>query len=216
MPISISVLSGDKLDSAGVSSVNEAIGRLPGVAVYQTFQGNGSKFSIRGVSASPSIFSGSGTTAYYMDEVPFALVKTPLTPDASAHDLDRVEVLKASARYAWWRQCARRCRARTDQRCKRRRLRSQGSGGISATEHGGDNYKGDIAVNVPLIAGKLAIRAVASYEDLSGWVDRPPRFLEKTTNSLANRILSRESRAKPTDRLTANLSAWISRRISTV
>jgi iron complex outermembrane receptor protein len=210
VPISISVLSGDKLDSAGVSSVNDAIGRLPGVAVYQTFQGNGSKFSIRGVSASPSIFSGSGTTAYYMDEVPFALVKTPLTPDASAYDLDRVEVLKGPQGTLYGASALAGVVRVLTKAPNLDAFEAKAQGGVSSTDHGGDNYKGDVAVNVPLISGKLAIRAVASYEDLSGWVDRP-RVPEKDYNSSQTATYRLKVAAQPSERLTANLSAWISR-----
>ncbi|MFC4313962.1 TonB-dependent receptor [Steroidobacter flavus] len=210
VPISISVLSGDKLDTAGVSSVNDAIGRLPGVAVYETFQGNGSKFSIRGVSASPSIFSGSGTAAYYMDEVPFALVKTPLTPDANAYDLDRVEVLKGPQGTLYGASALAGVVRVLTKDANVDAFEAKAQGGVSSTEHGGDNYKGDVAVNVPLITGKLAIRAVASYEDLSGWVDRPA-VPEKDYNGSRTESYRVKVAARPTERFTANLSAWISR-----
>ena len=77
------------------------------------------------------------------------------------------------------------------------------SGG--ATEHGGDNYQGDLAVNVPLIDGKLAARAVVGDEYLSGWIDSPVRNHVNDERLTTARL---KVDALPTDDLSIGVEAW--------
>lgn len=44
---------------------------------------------------------------------------------------------------------------------------------VSSVENGGTGYRSDLAVNVPIIEGKLGLRAVASFNQEPGWVDMP-------------------------------------------
>ena len=46
------------------------------------------------MAAGGPLFSGSSPIAYYLDSVPFGLIKTAITPDSNAYDLDRIEVLR--------------------------------------------------------------------------------------------------------------------------
>jgi len=210
VPISISVLSGAALDANSAQTVNDAVSKLPGVAVTQSSQGNGSNFSIRGVTASPSLLSASSTVGYYLDDVPFTLVRTPVTPDASPYDLDRVEVLKGPQGTLYGAGglagVVRVLTANPDPS----RFEVKGQAGISTTEDGGTNYKADGAINIPLIQDKLAIRGVVSYEDLSGWVDQPARP-RQNYNSADFQTYRFKVLAQPSDRLSAIASVWISR-----
>ena len=97
MPIAITVLQGTRLDSSAVS-LFDAMGNVPGVAITgaqnAAFQGGGAQLTIRGVTAGAPSLAGTSPIAYYLDGVPFGLVKSAVVPDLAPYDLDRVEVLR--------------------------------------------------------------------------------------------------------------------------
>ncbi len=70
------------------------------------------------------------------------------------------------------------------------------------------NSRADAAINIPIVEGKLAIRGVVDYEDLSGWIDRPAK---KDANGSELRNYRFKVNAEPTDALSVGLSAWIKR-----
>src|SRR5687767_1647963 len=94
VPISISVLSGAELDQLTSDGVLEALERVPGVVATAPMAGSGAQLTVRGVSAGGATFNGSSPIAYYLDSVPFGLVKTAIVPDSNIYDLNRVEVLR--------------------------------------------------------------------------------------------------------------------------
>ena len=93
-PISITAISGEELQSAGISNVAEAASEIPGVS-FKTSGPGQTEFEIRGLT---STGGESPTVGFYLDE-------TPLTPPAMAQngkvvidpdlfDLNRLEVLR--------------------------------------------------------------------------------------------------------------------------
>lgn len=210
VPISMSVLGGENLDAGNFEGVNDALAQVAGVQLYDTFQGGGTKISMRGVTSNSSLFDGGGIVGYYLDDVPFGFVKTPVSPDANAYDMERVEVLRgpqgtlygASALNGVVRVLTR------DANLDEFEFKARTS--FSSTKGGGENYRGDMAINLPLIPGKLAIRGVVGYNDLSGWIDQPNNNTENAnTAELTSYRL--KVNAQPTDNLSIEMSAWVSR-----
>lgn len=208
VPISITVLGGDGLDRSTAEGMTELLNRVPGVATYVALQSGGTQLSVRGVTSGGALFNGSNPIAYYLDSVPFGLVKSALVPDSNAYDLARVEVLRgpqgtlygASAQNGVVRVLTR------DADLAKLDFSTRTS--FSATERGGENFRGDAAINVPLITDKLAARAVVGYEDMGGWIDRPHR---NDANDAQLRNMRLKLNAQPTDALSIALSGWISR-----
>ena len=208
VPISISVLGGDQLDRSPVSGVTEALNLVPGIVAEKGAQGGGTQISMRGVGASGPLFNGSSPIAYYLDSVPFGLVKTAVAPDSNAYDLARIEALRgpqgtlygASAQNGVVRILTH------DPDLNEFELKARSS--FSKTSGGGDNYRGDAAVNVPIVEGKLAARAVVGYENIGGWIDSPVR---RDINDAELRNSRLKIGAQPTDEFSAQLSAWSSR-----
>lgn len=207
VPISISVLSGENLDASRMQGVSEALQAVPGVNVYQHGQGAGTVIAIRGAAPGGYAAAGASTSAYYLDTIPFGFVRSADVPDAAAYDLDRVEVLRgpqgtlygAAAMNGVVRVLTR------DADLNDLDLKVRTS--FSETSDGGGNYRGDVAANVPIIEGKLAARAVVSYQDLSGWIDQPGRVREDV-NDAEIRDYRLKLSGQPTDRLSVGLSAW--------
>lgn len=208
VPIAISVLGGDALDQSTAQGVTHALNSVPGVITTAPIQGGTAQVAVRGVTAGAGFQNGSSPIAYYLDSVPFALVKTALVPDANAYDLERVEVLRgpqgtlygASAQNGVVRILTR----DADLNDFELKMRTA----FSETGYGAENYRGDFALNAPLVEGKLAARAVVGYQDMSGWIDKPGR---KEANDAEVRTGRLKLNAQPTDQLSVGLSGWFSR-----
>jgi iron complex outermembrane recepter protein len=168
-PISIGVLSGKDLDRSSSRGLTDVLGRVGGVSVIEASPGN-SQIAIRGVV--PGI--GASTAGYYLDEVPYAAINTARLPDANAYDLARVEVLRGPQGTLYGVNALSGVVRVLTNDADLNAFEMKGRARVSNTDEGGSNYGGDLAVNVPLIPGELAIRASASYADLSGFIDSVP------------------------------------------
>ena len=90
------------------------------------------------------------------------------------------------------------------------RFEGKARAGISSTQYGGENYRVDGAVDVPLIPGKLAARVVAGYSDNAGWIDAPSAGL-KGINASTQTNTQLKVNAAPTERLGVEFLTWLSR-----
>lgn len=208
VPVSITVLGGEALDSSTASGVTEALRAVPGVSTLLSYQGGGTLVTIRGISAGQALFNGAGTVGYYIDAVPFGGVKSAIAPDTSAFDLERVEVLRGPQGTLYGASAlngvVRILTAPADASGFAMKARVSG-----ATTKGGDgSFRADVAANVPVIEDKLAVRATAGYQREGGWIDTG--FGD---NVNAGDIWNMRLRvnATPTERLSVELSGWISR-----
>ncbi|MEJ8567002.1 TonB-dependent receptor [Elongatibacter sediminis] len=173
VPVSILVMSGEKLDSSSFEGVNDAIAGMAGVTAYDTSQRGGTRVTIRGVASSSLINTGGSTTAYYVDDLPFNFVRQSTTADVNAFDLERVEVLKGPQGTLYGAASLGGVVRVLTRDANLDEFEFKGRADLSTTEDGGQNYRGDVAFNMPLVPGKLAVRAVAGYQDNSGWIDSP-------------------------------------------
>src|SRR6202035_2278669 len=94
VPISMSVLGGRELDQSSFQGVTDALNTVPGVATTTSLLSGGTQIEMRGVTAGGPTFTGSSTSAYYLDSVPFGFVKSAILPDPNVYDLQRIEVLR--------------------------------------------------------------------------------------------------------------------------
>jgi iron complex outermembrane recepter protein len=208
VPISISVLGGQDLEQGTFQGVTAALNTVPGVAATTAVQGATTLIEIRGVGAGGPQYSGSSTVAYYLDSVPFGFVKQAILPDPDVYDLQRVEVLRGPQGTLYGANAENGVvRVLTNDanpdafELKARTL-------VSTTDGGGGNYGGDVAINAPIVDGKLAVRGVLDYQDSSGWINGP---LGDHLNDAELRNYRLKINAQPTDPLSIGLSVWSTR-----
>lgn len=210
VPLSVSALGGQALESSSVTSVNDALRSVPGVTSYNSFQGGMTKFAVRGVASNPSLFNGSSVVGYYLDEIPFAFARFPVSPDANAYDMERVEVLRGPQGTLYGANALNGVvRVLThDADLDDVQIKARATG--STTRNGGESFRGDAAVNIPLIPGKLALRAVLGYADTAGWIDLPVAGI-RDVNDGKTKNLRLKLNAEPTDNLKVEGLVWLNR-----
>lgn len=205
VPISISVLKGSSLDQGTLENLSAVLATVPSVSTIPSFQSGAAQIVVRGVTASGPLFEGSSTVAYYLDSVPFAMIRSSVEPDPDPFDLQRVEVLRGPQGTLYGATALDGVirvltndpdlnnfdfKARTD---------------VSDTDGAGVNKGGDFAVNIPIVEGKLAVRAVVGEDDWSGWINS---LVQKHVNDATIRNYRLKVAAQPTDDLSIVLSAW--------
>jgi iron complex outermembrane recepter protein len=203
VPISISVLGGGELDKSSLVSVTDALELVPGVSA--TVQGQGhTQLTVRGVTAGATVFAGASPIAYYLDSVPFGLVRSAFAPDTDTYDLDRVEVLRGPQGTLYGASALNGVVRVLTNNADLNDFDFKARTAVSTTDGGGENYRGDMAVNLPIIDGILAARLVAGDESLSGYINSP---VKNHINDGDLQNLRLKVNAQPTDDLSIQVSA---------
>jgi iron complex outermembrane receptor protein len=166
VPLSITALSAAALEQRAVKTFFDYAGEVPSLAFGYAGDGSGTArtISIRGI-------SGDNATGFYIDETP-----VPDSIDPRVLDVQRIEVLRGPQGTLYGaRSMGGTVRLITEQpNLADFSSRVSVNGGKTAEANSAD-YGVDGAVNVPLIQGTLALRAVGFYQHDAGFFKR--RFL---------------------------------------
>jgi len=204
VPISLSVMGGAELDKSSIQSVSDALGMVPGVAVNVTGQGGETQLTVRGVTASGSLFAGPSPIGYYLDSVPFGLVRSAVQPDANSYDLDRIEVLRGPQGTLYGASALNGVVRVLTNDADLNDFDFKARSTVSSTDSGGGNWREDGAVNMPIVDGKLAARLVVGEEHDSGWIDTP---IKNNVNDADLKNIRFKINAQPIDDLSIKLGA---------
>ncbi|PWB80457.1 MAG: hypothetical protein C3F08_04350 [Candidatus Methylomirabilota bacterium] len=204
VPISITTLVGEVLDEKREEGLTEVLRTVPAVAAPVTALGTPS-IAIRGVTADFLAFGGAPTASYYIDSVPYGFVRSAMVPDADLYDLERIEVLRGPQGTLFGANAQSGVVRILTHDPDLSAFETKVRGSVSSTEGGGTNYRGDLAVNLPLIEEKLAARAVLGYTDRSGWIDKPgtPNADSADITNARLKVLG-----KPTEKFSLMGSYW--------
>ena len=208
VPISMTVIGGQELDQSTAGGVADVLNTVPAVSTLSSYQGGGTLVTIRGVSAGEALLNGSGTVGYYLDSVPFGLIREAIGPDEDAYDLQRIEVLRGPQGTLYGANAlngvVRVLTNDADLSNYELKIRTTGSD----TEGAGGGFRSDLALNAPIVPGVLGARAVIGYEDEPGWISSP---VQKDFNDQHVVNMRLKLDAQPTDGLSIGLSGWSSR-----
>jgi iron complex outermembrane recepter protein len=204
VPISISVLSGEALDSSTRQGAWDALAKVPGVAVFDGGNFDIASLNVRGVTTR-ALGAGSTPVGYYLDAVPFSFVKSALVPDLGVYDLERIEVLRGPQGTLYGVNALNGVVRVLTKSADLDEFGFKARTSVASTKDGDESYRADVALNVPLIEGKLAVRAVVGYQNLGGWIDTP---IERNANDNTLKNLRLKVNAAPTEKLSIGLSGW--------
>lgn len=165
-PLSISAIGGATIQRQGIESIEDYGNRIPNLA----FQAGDSTRTDLQTSVEIRGVSGSGTTGFYIDDSPLVANLNP-----RVIELDRIEVLRGPQGTLYGaRSMGGTIRYITRQPDLDRfegQAHLQGSWTAGA---GSPNEKVDGVVNIPVVPGVFAVRALAFVEHDAGWLDRAP------------------------------------------
>lgn len=202
VPLAITAMDDARLDSMGIDDVAQAIASAPGASSVDT-GGGFTQVQIRGVSSS----LGGNDNGYYLDEIPFTGVTVPWYPDTRTFDLKRVEVLRGPQGTLFGEGSMGGTVRILTNRPALDELSATFEGGLSTTGSGGIGWSAKAMVNVPVLEDRLAVRVVATDEELPGWVDDVSTGAHDINSQ---RIHTRRVRVRfvPVDRWTIDASRW--------
>jgi len=231
VPLSIVAYTAESIAETGVQDFSSLAARIPGVTLNSAGPGQ-SSYSIRGIA---SVGGNAPTTGVYIDDTPILPsggdgATAGIEPDL--FDLARVEVLRGPQGTLYGASSmGGTVRLITNQPNLTRREGAVNLEG-SDTAHGGGNARLDAMYNLPLIDGTAALRVVATYKHLGGFIDRDvgvwapnpnapagfpaypvspshPSLIVRNVNTEDVYSLRTQLKVAVTDRLTITPSVWV-------
>jgi outer membrane receptor protein involved in Fe transport len=171
VPAAIQALGGEDLAASGAVSFQDFAGRVPSLS-YQDLGPGDKKYVIRGITS-----SGPATVGVYYDEAVITAANAEdgggRNADIALFDLDRVEVLKGPQGTLYGASSM----SGTIRYITKKPVLDAFEGHVGAeysnTTHGGDNYTINGTINLPIVDGRLALRATGWNVDYSGFIDMP-------------------------------------------
>ena len=170
-PISLSAFSGDQLDAAGITSVEDLAHEIPGLSMRSAGPGQ-TEYEARGLASS----GGSApTVGFYLNEVPMTPPAQSQTGkvviDPNLYDIDRIEVLRGPQGTLYGAgSMGGTVRVITNQP-KLNTFEGSAQATLSDTQGGSGNGGGNIMLNVA-VGDTVAVRVVGTDTYRSGWIDR--------------------------------------------
>jgi len=166
VPMSVSAVSGDRIELLGLASAAEVAKLTPAVSSVD-IGGGFTQLQIRGVSSS----IGGNDNGYYLDDVAFSGVTVPWHPDTRSFDLERVEILKGPQGTLFGEGSLGGTIRILTRAPELDQFRARAELGFASTESGGTGNSAKLMANLPLVTDHLALRVVATEETLPGWLD---------------------------------------------
>src|ERR1700733_2120200 len=170
-PLSISAITGDQLDAAGITSIEGFSHEVPGLSMRSAGPGQ-TEYEARGLASS----GGSApTVGFYLDDIPLTPSSVSQTGkvviDPDLYDIDRIELLRGPQGTLYGSGSMGGTVRVLTSAPKLDSFEGSVQGTLSDTEGGSGNGGGSLMLNVP-IGDTLAVRFVATDKYRSGWIDR--------------------------------------------
>jgi iron complex outermembrane receptor protein len=186
VPISMQALTAQALQQLNVSTLDDYIKFLPNVTSANNGPGQNEVF-MRGLSAGSQASQGSGSTgvwpnvAIYLDNQSGQLPNRNL--DIYAADLNRIEILEGPQGTLFGAGAQAGVIRYITNEPKLDKVEANVKAGYGVTAHGDPNTALTAVLNLPVIAGTAAVRAVVYDDRRGGYIDNvPATFTRKNTD----------------------------------
>ncbi|HEV2362951.1 MAG TPA: TonB-dependent receptor [Caulobacteraceae bacterium] len=169
-PISVQAISGLKLQAEGETGFMDVAGEIPGLSIEDLGPGD-RKYVMRGITS-----VGESTTGVYYDEAVISGSNANdgggFEPDIRMYDLSRIEVLRGPQGTLYGAGSMSGTIRFITNKPNLTDFGGYITGEVSDTSHGSANYDADGEINLPIVAGKAALRLVGWELDDSGYIDQ--------------------------------------------
>src|SRR5277367_5745621 len=170
-PISITALTGDQLNAAGITSLEDVIREVPGLSMRSSGPGL-TELEARGLASNGG---AAPTVGFYLDEIPLSPPAVSqsgkIVIDPDLYDLNRIEVLRGPQGTLYGSGSMGGTVKLVTNQPKLNTYEGSFQGTLSDTEGGSGNGGGSFMLNVP-VGDTLALRVVGTDNYRSGWLDR--------------------------------------------
>lgn len=174
VPYSISALTGEQLEAAGVFNLADLTRNIPGVAFADLGVRSASinnQLILRGLNAA----AAGGVNGFLANNTPAGVSTyfndTPLFTNLKINDIERVEVLRGPQGTLYGANAIGGTLRFIFNKPDTEKFTAKIDAGISFPEHSDDTtYSVDGVVNVPL-SDTIALRVAAGYEEIAGFID---------------------------------------------
>ena len=170
-PISLSAISGEQLDAAGITSVEALAREVPGLSIRSAGPSE-TEYEARGLASNGG---AAPTVGFYLDEVPLSpptLAQAgKVVIDPNLYDISRIEVLRGPQGTLYGSGSMGGTVKVVTNQPKLGTWEGSVQGTLSDTEGGSGNGGGNFMVNIPL-GDTLALRLVGTDTYRSGWINR--------------------------------------------
>ena len=177
--LSLTVMSEDMLETAGIVSSVELADSVPNLLVVDN-GGGFNQIEIRGIADQSNSIQTASTIGTYIDEIPVS-TSGGIVPDIALFDSQRIEILRGPQGTLFGdgslSGTMRIISNKPDPTAFSARLQGRGS----STDGGDTNYGFRGLLNIPLVEDSLALRLVAGTRESDGWYDNL-RTGDKNTN----------------------------------
>ncbi len=187
VPISIRALTGDMLTQLNVQTLDDYIKYLPNVTTASNGPGQ-NEIYMRGLSAGSQPSQGSGSTglwpnvAIYLDNQSGQLPNRNL--DIYAVDLNRIEVMEGPQGTLFGAGAEAGAIRYITNEPKLDVTEGSVKAGYGVTAHGDPNADVTAVLNVPLIPGTMAVRAVVYDDNRGGYINNVPATFTRSNTDI--------------------------------
>lgn len=212
VPLAIQAFGGEQLDQRGIKETTDLISAIPGASSGEQVGSVIKTITLRGVGAAGGV--GDSPIGYYIDNVPFSIPNFPLAPPLRFVDIERIEVLRGPQGTLYGQGSAGGTLIYHTRDPNLSQIEARGEASIGTTADASDpNYSVSVAVSIPLVEDKLAIRISGGYDKRAGYVDvysdtpTTGPLTKKDANDISNRDIRAVLLWKPADGLKIRLQA---------
>jgi iron complex outermembrane receptor protein len=187
VPITMQALTAETLKQLNVTTFDDYMKYLPNVSQASWGPGQSLIF-MRGLSSGALGTQGSGTdanfpnVAVYLDEQSAQMPYRNL--DVYAVDIDRIEVLEGPQGTLFGAGAEAGAIRYITNKPKLDVTEGNVEGGYGYTSHGDPNSKANATLNLPIIAGTLAVRGVVFTDSRGGYIDNVPGTFTRRASDL--------------------------------
>ncbi|WP_083942965.1 TonB-dependent receptor [Sphingomonas soli] len=205
VPLSVTAFSQEELTQKGVVGFEGIARETPGVSLSKATDNN-ARFTTRGISTNGWGAGLQVTTAVYIDELPITTIGNSITLDSNLYDVERVEFLRGPQGTLFGSGSLSGAMRILTRKPELSRFDASGLVDLGVTPDGGGiRQRYNAMVNVPLVDGKLGLRAVGFYRNEEGFLDNIGTGV-KNSNTLEGFGGRATLLFRPTDRLSIRVT----------
>lgn len=205
VPLSITALSGEALERAGINTLKDLSYSVPSLVVSDSGSGF-QRYFIRGIGNG---YASTSLVGVYLDEAD--VTSNAISQlDLRAQDLERVEVLKGPQGTLYGAGSSGGTVRYITRDPQLDRFSAEGNIDLAFTRAGDASQSVSGVFNVPLVTDTLGLRIVGNYGNLGGWLDQPAAG-RKDVNNQNLREVRTKLLWRPTEELTVKAMVYIHR-----